>query len=80
MFLGGFTRGLPLGRTQVGDRHLNFHEDRDTLGGPVKRKRIADLETLPPELPRPGERVKRKRIADLDIPERFDRRRPDQES
>jgi hypothetical protein len=25
------TRDLPLGRTQAGDRHLNFYEDRDTL-------------------------------------------------
>src|SRR5262245_257445 len=27
------TRDLPLGRTQVGDRHLKFHEDWDNLAG-----------------------------------------------
>jgi len=33
-FLGcswSFTRGLPPGRSQVGDRHLKFHEDWDNL-------------------------------------------------
>jgi hypothetical protein len=27
------TRDLPLGGSQVGDRHLKFHETRDNLGG-----------------------------------------------
>jgi hypothetical protein len=31
------TRDLPLGRTQAGDRHLNFYEDRDTLRQQVDR-------------------------------------------
>jgi hypothetical protein len=30
--LGGSPEYLPQGRTQVGDRHLNFHESRDNLG------------------------------------------------
>jgi hypothetical protein len=29
--LGGSPEDLPPGRTQVRDRHLKFHEDRDNL-------------------------------------------------
>src|SRR4051794_37787112 len=47
VFLGGFTRGLLLGRTQVGDRHLNFHEDRDTLAKGVDDLFVTtDINTL----------------------------------
>jgi hypothetical protein len=31
--LGGSPEYLPHGRTQAGDRHLNFHESRDNLVG-----------------------------------------------
>ena len=45
--LGGSPEYLPHGRTQAGDRHLNFHETRDNL-------RLMAAARPRPDLHRPG--------------------------